>query len=370
MISFVHSFLSEYFITYRDRSSLPYARSKMSSLKRLFKVAVASAFAIPFAAAQTYTSCDPLNGTCAADPGLANYTFYTDFTAGDSAFEFWNTTAGTVNSTSQGAAFVISEEGDSPTIQTAFYFFFGHVDVKMKIANGTGIISSIVFLSDDLDEIDWEGIGTYNYEIETNYFGKDNTTSYDRATYPNVTTPCDEFHTYSVDWTPEHIEWYVDGVLKRTLLYADALDGANFPQTPMVLKLGIWAGGASTESEGTVEWAGGSTDFSDAPFTMYVESVNITNYYPAEYYTYNGTTGAYTSIVLTNSTSSSSNSSSSLITSSTKNGTTTTTLYSNTTSSSASASSSAKVSTADAASAGMAMSPVAIVSAVVLYLFI
>lgn len=34
----------------------------MSSLKRLFKVAVASAFAIPFAAAQTYTSCDPLNG--------------------------------------------------------------------------------------------------------------------------------------------------------------------------------------------------------------------------------------------------------------------------------------------------------------------
>lgn len=139
-------------------------------------VTAALAVAIPLAAAQTYTTCDPLNGksflvsmvimgnmtctnnaigTCPADPGLANYTFYTDFTAGDSAFEFWNTTAGTVNSTSQGAAFIISEEGDSPTIQTAFYFFFGHVDVKMKIANGTGIISSIVFLSDDLDEIDW-----------------------------------------------------------------------------------------------------------------------------------------------------------------------------------------------------------------------
>lgn len=101
------------------------------------------------------TCTNKWKGTCPADPGLANYTFYTDFTAGDSAFEFWNTTAGTVNSTSQGAAFIISEEGDSPTIQTAFYFFFGHVDVKMKIANGTGIISSIVFLSDDLDEIDW-----------------------------------------------------------------------------------------------------------------------------------------------------------------------------------------------------------------------
>lgn len=147
----------------------------MPSFLRLATAALAAAFAVPFAAAQTYSDCDPLNSkplrwsllelveqdadqcieTCPADPGLANYTFYTDFTAGDSAFDHWNTTAGTVNSTSQGAAFIISEEGDSPTIQTAFYFFFGHVDVKMKIANGTGIISSIVFLSDDLDEIDW-----------------------------------------------------------------------------------------------------------------------------------------------------------------------------------------------------------------------
>ncbi|RAO66116.1 uncharacterized protein BHQ10_002128 [Talaromyces amestolkiae] len=341
----------------------------MPALMRL--VTAALAVAIPLAAAQTYTTCDPLNGTCPADPGLANYTFYTDFTAGDSAFEFWNTTAGTVNSTSQGAAFIISEEGDSPTIQTAFYFFFGHVDVKMKIANGTGIISSIVFLSDDLDEIDWEGIGTYNYEIETNYFGKDNTTSYDRATYPNVTTPSDEFHTYSVDWTPEQIQWFVDGDLKRTLAYDDALNGENFPQTPMVLKLGIWAGGSSSEGEGTIEWAGGETDFSDAPFTMYVESVNITNYYPAEYYTYGDTTGAYTSIVLSNSTSTSN---SSVTTTTTKNGTSTTTLVSNTTSSntsssSASASSSAVISTAGAAVAELAMNPVVIVSAVVLYLF-
>ncbi|GAM42890.1 cell wall glucanase [Talaromyces pinophilus] len=343
----------------------------MPSLMRLVTAALATAVAIPLAAAQTYSSCNPLNGTCPADPGLANYTFYTDFTAGDSAFEFWNTTAGTVNNTAQGAAFIINEEGDSPTIQTAFYFFFGHVDVKMKIASGTGIISSIVFLSDDLDEIDWEGIGTYNYEIETNYFGKDNTTSYDRATYPNVTTPCDEFHTYSVDWTPEQIQWFVDGDLKRTLAYDDALSGENFPQTPMVLKLGIWAGGDSSEGEGTIEWAGGETDFSDAPFTMYVESVNITNYYPAESYTYSDTTGAYTSIVLSNSTSTSN---SSVTTSTTKNGTSTTTLVSNTTSSntsssSASASSSVVISTAGAAAAGLAMSPVAVVSAVVLYLF-
>lgn len=230
-----------------------------------------------------------------------------------------------------------------------------------------------------------EGIGTYNYEIETNYFGKGNTTSFDRATYPNVTTPCDEFHTYSVDWTPQQIQWFVDGDLKRTLAYDDAVNGANFPQTPMVLKLGIWAGGDSSEGEGTIEWAGGKTDFSDAPFTMYVESVNITNYNPAESYTYGDKTGAYTSIVLSNSTSTGS---SSVITSTAKNGTSSTTLdrnttspntspssaaSSNTSSSSASASSSAVVSTsgvAGAAAAGLAMSPVAVLSAIFLYLFV
>jgi len=86
---------------------------------------------------------------------LSSYSFFSDFTSGDSAFDSWTTTAGTVNSTSQGAAFIINEKGDAPTIESNFYFFFGYVEVKMKIASGTGIISSIVFESDDLDEIDW-----------------------------------------------------------------------------------------------------------------------------------------------------------------------------------------------------------------------
>lgn len=44
---------------------------------------------------------------------------------------------------------------DAPTMQTDFYFFFGLVEVTMKAASGTGIVSSIVMESDDLDEFDW-----------------------------------------------------------------------------------------------------------------------------------------------------------------------------------------------------------------------
>jgi hypothetical protein len=70
----------------------------------------------------------------------------------------------------------------------------------------------------------------------------------------------------------------------------------------MVVKLGIWAGGDPSNGEGTIEWAGGETDYDDVPFTMYVKSVNIVNYNPAASYNYTDKTGSYTSIVASNST--------------------------------------------------------------------
>lgn len=48
----------------------------------------------------------------------------------------------------------------------------------------------------------------------------------------------------------------------------------------MRLKIGNWAGGASDNSAGTIEWAGGAVDWDDAPFTMVVKSVEITNNNP------------------------------------------------------------------------------------------
>jgi beta-glucanase (GH16 family) len=98
-----------------------------------------------------------------------------------------------------------------------------------------------------------EWLGGNTTVVETNYFGKGNTTTYDRAIYYTVDDPQDNWHTYTIDWTSEYIKWYVDGTLVRTLLYADALDGYNFPQTPMLIKLGIWDGGAADESTGTVD---------------------------------------------------------------------------------------------------------------------
>ncbi|RAH46526.1 glycoside hydrolase family 16 protein, partial [Aspergillus brunneoviolaceus CBS 621.78] len=263
-----------------------------------YAAAAALSAVLPLAAAQTYTDCNPLDKTCPADTALSSSTFSSDFTQGESSFAGWTATANNVTFDENGAAFTINQRGQAPTIQTNFYFFFGRAEVVMKAASGTGIVSSIVLESDDLDEVDWEALGGDTTQIETNYFGKGDTTTYDRATWVGISSPQENWHTYTVDWTETALNWYVDGNLVRTLAYNDASSGTRFPQTPMNLRIGIWAGGDSDNAPGTIEWAGGETDYSQAPFTMYVKSVSITNNNPGCSYTYGDKTGSYSSIVV------------------------------------------------------------------------
>lgn len=278
--------------------------------------AVAAFATLPATLAQTFTDCNPLEKTCPKNDGLTSATFETDF-AKDPKKDSWSKAAWTqMTYNDQGAQFEIAKKGQAPTIETDFYFFFGRVDVTMKPAPGQGIISSIVLESDDLDEIDWEFLGGVDSKVQTNFFGKGNTTSYDRMIEYDVAAAQETFHTYSLDWTSERLQWIIDGTVVRELKYTDpvALGGkvrANhneevnihntnhqqtYPQTPMRLKLGNWAGGAEGNAEGTIQWAGGLTDFTKAPFNMYVKEVSIMNANPADSYEYGDKTGSWQSI--------------------------------------------------------------------------
>lgn len=245
-------------------------------------------------AAQTWTLCNPLNQTdCPTDTALGmNHTY--DFTQ-SSAGSTWNTTAGNVQySDDNGAAFTVANRGDAPTIQTTFYIFFGEVEVWLKAATGQGIISSIVLESDDLDEVDWEFTGTNTTHGETNYYGKGNTTAAaSRAKWHPVSNPQGGFHNYTTRWTKESIQWFIDGAPVRELKYEDANGGQSFPQTPMNVRLGIWAAGDSKNNNYTIAWAGGETDYDDGPYTMYVKSARITDFSKGKEYKYGDQTGSW-----------------------------------------------------------------------------
>ncbi|OJJ48677.1 hypothetical protein ASPZODRAFT_62923 [Penicilliopsis zonata CBS 506.65] len=245
-------------------------------------------------AAQTYTNCDPLNKTCPADPALGTeHTWQFNTTLDD---KIWNVTNGEITTASNGTMFQIKEKLQSPTIESTFYIFFGIVESHVQMASGAGVVSSVVLESDDLDEIDWEWVGYNTSGVQSNYYGKGNTTSYDRAGYHYVPNAATEFHNYTTHWTHEKLEWWIDGELVRTLLYEDAVDGRNYPQTPSTVRYGIWPGGDPSESTGTIEWAGGEINYTAGPYTMIVEKVRVHDFHTGKSYEYTNHSGDWQSI--------------------------------------------------------------------------
>ncbi|KAI0969542.1 concanavalin A-like lectin/glucanase domain-containing protein [Xylaria arbuscula] len=267
--------------------------------KVLSTTAVALA-AAKLVSAQTYTSCDPREKSCAPDPAFGSDVVTIDFTKGES--DYFTVAEGTTLAYSgKGAAFSMDKETEAPTITSTKYIFFGKIDVVVQAAPGQGIVTSSVLQSDDRDEIDWEWIGSDSAQVQTNYFGKGDDSTFDRGGYSPVTNPETTTHTYTIDWTKDYVHWIIDGTLVRELKYEDAKDGTRFPQTPCQLKLGTWVAGSSTAPEGTVQWAGGLADFSKGPFTAYYQKVTIQDYSNGvdgakEYVWDSGSDGSYGSI--------------------------------------------------------------------------
>ncbi|KAJ8117337.1 hypothetical protein ONZ43_g4234 [Nemania bipapillata] len=264
--------------------SRPFAAATLAATAALFSGSTT---------AQTYTSCNPLQSTsCPSDPALGK-SIDVDFTQGSS--DLFTASGGTPTYGSDGVSFTISKSGDSPQLISLFYIMFGRVEIAVKAAPGAGIVSSLVLESDDLDEIDNEWLGADDSEVQTNYFGKGITSSYNRGQFNPAANNQADFITYTVDWTSERIIWTVGETVVRTLTAADA-ETNQYPQTPMQVKFGAWSGGDPSNAEGTIEWARGPTDYSKGPFSMVVQSVKITDYSTGSKYTYGDTSGSWQSI--------------------------------------------------------------------------
>lgn len=282
------------------------------------------ALAASLVSAQTSTKCNPMDKKCPDDPALGG-TISIDFTKGNNDFFVQADGTNLTYDSALGAVYTIAAEGNAPTVTSSKYIFFGKIDVTVRASVGTGVVTSFVLQSDDLDEIDWEWLGGDTAQVQTNYFGKGDTTTYDRGAYHTVPggTPQSDFHTYSIDWTKDYVRWSINGNQVRELLYADAKSGTRFPQTPMQIKLGTWVAGGKDSPEGTVQWAGGYTNFADAPFMAYYQSITIQDYANgvdgAKYYSWaDGSDGSYGSINVLTDAGQASISSSATSTSSTK----------------------------------------------------
>lgn len=245
--------------------------------------------------AQTYTDCNPLHETCPADKALGTSKSY-DFTQGASDDFPPSFKPHRVTYSDKGASLAVVEQGDNPTIMSDFYIMFGRVEAVIQAAPGQGIISSLVLQSDDLDEIDLEWIGGDANNVQTNFYVQGNTTTYDRGAIHPVVNANAAFHTYAVEWTKDELTWFIDGEAVRTV---PSTFEQGYPQSPMNIRIGVWAGGDPTNNAGVIEWAGGETDYTKSPYPMYVKSVNVQDYSTGSEYTYSDHSGTWESIVAT-----------------------------------------------------------------------
>ena len=161
-------------------------------------------------------ACNPLTqSTCEPDPALGK-SISVSFEEESSYFERYAKN-GKVSYSDDGAELTIEKRLDNPSLVSDFYIMFGKVSAIIKAAAGSSIVSSFYLQSDDLDEIDFEWISGDTTQVQTNFFSKGKTDSYNRGGYHAVSEPQTQYHNYTIDWTKEQIDFYVDGDLVRTI---------------------------------------------------------------------------------------------------------------------------------------------------------
>jgi len=265
-----------------------------------FMTVVAVASTLQVVSAQTWTTCNPLEKKCPNRKAVGAKPITIDFTKGKS--DFFYEEQGTIlqYDPADGAQFIITERAEAPTISSHKWIFFGQVDVVAKASPGKGLVSSFVLQSDDLDEIDWEWLGKDNDEVQTNYFSKGCTETYDRGGMHAIPNTQGKFHTYTIKWTTTELQWLIDGVLIRELKAAGLSGCAGYPQTPMQLKLGNWVAGQPGQPQGRIDWAGGLADYVGAPYIGSYRSIKVTDFMgghaSATEYAYGDHSGTWQSI--------------------------------------------------------------------------
>ncbi|OAR03794.1 hypothetical protein LLEC1_04659 [Akanthomyces lecanii] len=171
----------------------------------------------------------------------------------------------------------LTDQKQAPTLTSHQYLLFGKVTVRAKAAKGPGLVTTVVLKSDSGDEIDWEMLGAFQNQAQSNYYynGEPLFNTYN-TTYAISSSSYDDFHDYTVEWTDKFLKFSIDGAERKTWQPGE-IPADKWPQTPMQVKLGIWAVEGYNDP-GEISWAGGVPDWSRQPFTAAFHSVEVEDY--------------------------------------------------------------------------------------------
>lgn len=172
--------------------------------------------------------------------------------------------AGTTDDTGAEKSFLGAEVRSNATIE------YGRVSARMRLARGSGVVSSLVTIytpwpADDWNELDIEALGVNTSEVQFNamvYTGEPPsapvTTSVSPTQYPQLVSlgfdGSEDYHVYTIEWTPEGASFLVDDVLVHG--WSERIDLMGLPQNVLLTIWASaspdWAGPVNTETTGAV----------------------------------------------------------------------------------------------------------------------
>lgn len=175
------------------------------------------------------------------------------------------------------ASLAQAKEYKGGEIQSKQSFHYGRFETRIYASDVSGVLSTFFLFENE----GWKNDHIWQ-EIDVEIFGKDPENKWQTNVIyekdaAGSTIHSEEIHTlskdqkvsawhvYTVDWTPDYIEWFVDGVSIRKFTDKEVLDviGAK----PMLLMFNCW-------SHESVEWVGELSP-AQTPTYQYVDYVKV-----------------------------------------------------------------------------------------------
>lgn len=137
--------------------------------------------------------------------------------------------------------------------QHKLVFGYGRIEARMKIPAGTGLWPAFWALGSNIGTVGWptsgeidimENVGREPDTIHGTIHGPGYSGANGITAPYNAPSPLsDAFHTYAVDWTPNRITWYIDGIQYHTVTPQDVEPNKWVYNQPFFLILNLAVGG-------------------------------------------------------------------------------------------------------------------------------
>ena len=164
--------------------------------------------------------------------------------------------------------------------QGLFTTAYGRIEARLKLPIGDGLWPAFWMLGDNIGAVGWPTCGEIDImenlgQDPTRVYGTLHGPGYSGAQglqgaypLPNGQLFSDDYHVVAVDWSPDRIEWSVDGHVYSTCTPATIPPGTRwvFNGAPFFLILNVAVGGS---------WPGNPDASTVFPQTLYVDYVRV-----------------------------------------------------------------------------------------------